>query len=143
MKQVMTEVAHAMEEHHPNDRVSVVHDRGNWDKEARTAFNDMKSDLSWAHGHRFSSITARGWQEDPGLQAADMIVFETMKWVDKRYTTGKNPELRKAIRELLKINANVYGKFFELETLKLLKSYRDEAIAKAAKESSRLFPHGA
>lgn len=108
IKQLMVEIGHEMKENYPNDRVLLVHDSGAWDTEALEAYKCMVNDERWQSRRFFVGIKAMNWKESIGLQPADMIAYETFKFVND--TVMPNTEkLRNALSAVfdrhLKFNA--------------------------------------
>lgn len=110
MKQLMILLGQAMEDWEPEYRVALVHDHGTWDKLAYDGFYQFVDDPNWEYRKRFVSITPLSSCADIGLQAADLIVYEAMRWLDNTLWTGE--DMRKPLRELLKKTDDVYGFYF-------------------------------
>jgi hypothetical protein len=102
VKQVMVSLGHIMRAHFPNDQVMLVHDHGDWDMQALTAYNLMVEDKSWPSRHFFHSLTSLTSKESIGLQAADLIAYETFKRVYNRLVKNSN-ELRWALRQFAEV----------------------------------------
>ena len=131
MKKVMVEIALGMKEHRPLDRVMLIHDHGSWDLEALQAYNAMVDDPEWEDAWRFVSISPLRWQDDAGLQAADMIAYESFKMINSNVCAGGGAELRKAMKELLKMNDGVYAEHLNVEGLQILRNEAEKGSALA------------
>ncbi len=127
LQTVMTFIATACEELlSPEDRVLIIHDKGNWDGEALRGYRSMVDDRRWGHRHRFVGIEGKTGKQDVCLQAADMIAFESFKEADN--LLFRNEKTRAALEALLKLNGAMYGRYFDLETLQALKAADDDDI---------------
>jgi len=126
MKMLMLEIAKALEREPGADdyRVALVHDHGDWDKQALEGYNLMVDDKQWEHRHRFVSITPLTWRDDVGLQSADLIAYEAMRWLDDRLWTGR--DMRIPLQKLTEMNGHMYGTYFNREALELLKAEIDK-----------------
>ncbi len=120
-----------MKEHRPLDRVMLIHDHGSWDLEALQAYNAMVDDPEWEDAWRFVSISPLRWQDDAGLQAADMIAYESFKMINSNVCAGGGAELRKAMKELLKMNDGVYAEHLNVEGLQILRNEAEKGSALA------------
>lgn len=99
MKQMMVEIAHIMEETFPGDSVLLIHDHGNWDEAVLQAYNLMMDEPDWRGRGLFDGLLAKSGKEAVGLQAADMIAYETFKGI-KAKTISNDAEMRGAMRAL-------------------------------------------
>jgi hypothetical protein len=116
MKQIMMLLAEAMEAWEPEYRVVLVHDHGDWDKLAYDGFYQLVDDPDWPYRNRFVSITPLSSYADIGLQTADLIAYEAMRWLDDNLWTGE--DMRKPLTELLKKTDDIYGFYFSRDYLK-------------------------
>jgi len=82
MKQLMILLGEAMEDWEPEFRVAVVHDHSHWDNLAHDGFYQLVDDPTWPYRERFVSITPLSSYADIGLQTADLIAYEAMRWLD-------------------------------------------------------------
>lgn len=128
MKQVMVELAHALDEM-PDHRIFIVHDAGNWDVEALQSYNSMVNDQRWQSRHRFVGITPGKWQDHVGLQASDLIAYETFKHLDNKLFRN-TAQVRHALRSLLP-SLPLYAKYWDKPVLSEFKKLVDEAAATA------------
>ncbi|HTA22238.1 MAG TPA: DUF3800 domain-containing protein [Terriglobales bacterium] len=123
MKQVMIELGHALDEL-PDHKILIIHDHGNWDNEALQAYNSMVDDPRWQSRDRFAGITPGRWEHIIGLQAADLIAYETFKHLDNRLFV-KGAQVRYALRTMLS-SLPLFAKYFDREVLTALKKLIDE-----------------
>jgi hypothetical protein len=65
----------------------------------RIAFEQMAADIGWARRNRLGSITFESKADRSPLQAADLLVFELRKELDKRVIGAERP-LRKSLQRL-------------------------------------------
>jgi hypothetical protein len=110
MKQIMILLGQAMETWEPEYRVTLIHDHSQWDSLAHDGFYQYKNDPSWQYGDRFVTITPLSSYGDVGLQAADLIAYEAMRWLDDNLWTEN--DMRKPLQELLKKTEDVNGFYF-------------------------------
>jgi hypothetical protein len=108
----------------PEYKVALVHDHGDWDVEALKGYNRMMDDPKFEYRDRFVSITPLTWKEDVGLQAADLITYESMRWLDDHLWTKR--DIRPALRALTKMNDMVYGTWINREGLQDVRKAYDE-----------------
>jgi hypothetical protein len=90
IKQLMTDLAFALEDVGPDARVALIHDHGDWDKDALAGYNVMVDDQTWPRRHRFVSITPLTWREDVGLQSADLFAYEAMRHLDDKLEQARH-----------------------------------------------------
>lgn len=98
IKQLMVSLGSILREQFPDDQVMIVQDHGDWDAQALSAYNHMLSDLRWGSRRFFHSFTTLGWKQSVGLQACDLIAFETFKRIQQRLTKNTD-ELRWAMKQ--------------------------------------------
>ncbi|HTR25157.1 MAG TPA: hypothetical protein VMI10_14345 [Terriglobales bacterium] len=107
---LLVHLAEAAKEQMPNAKIAVVHDHGPWDAYALQAYNAWIDDNSWGERDRFVGIAPLRWQDDVGLQAADLIAYESMRATDNElWSKKKNAPMRYALRTLLSKNVPIYG----------------------------------
>jgi hypothetical protein len=108
IKALMNQLAEALAKHHPNDRLAIVHDHGDWDYTVLENYNQLVDDTRWEHRHRFVSITPLTWHDDVGLQSADLFAYETMRFLDDHNWKGEN--MRKPLQVLFQLmNRPAFG----------------------------------
>lgn len=107
---LLLNLADAAKEQIPDAKIAVVHEHGPWDKYALEAYNAWIDDNSWGERDRFLGITPLSWKEDVGLQAADLIAYESMRAIDNELWSKKqNFPMRYALRTLISNDVPVYG----------------------------------
>jgi hypothetical protein len=135
MKMVMVELGHALDEL-PDHKILIIHDHGNWDTEALQGYNSMVDEPRWQSRDRFAGITPGRWEQVVGLQAADLIAYETFKHLDNRlFRSGS--QVRYALRSMLS-SLPLFAKYFDRESLLALK--HEIAESKAA-SLANVIPH--
>ncbi len=117
MGTIMHAIADAAKGYPPDFRIALVHDHGDWDAHALAGYNDWVDDHSWEDRHRFVRITPLTWREDVGLQAADLIAYETMRWLDNELWVGDD-RMRYALRKLVSNDVHIYGVYHSKDALK-------------------------
>ncbi len=121
MKVLMNELGHALDSELLDRQLALVHDHGDWDTLALNAYNQMVDDPKWKHRGRFVSITPLSSCSDIGLQCADLFAYESMRYLHDHDWTGG--DMRVPLRELLKMNDNVFAIYLNrtyLENLEVL-----------------------
>lgn len=69
--------------------LTLVHDRCDWDEEILTRFKSLKEDRRFACGRYLTTINPLGWETCTPLQLADLIAYENMKDVERRFDSRK------------------------------------------------------
>jgi hypothetical protein len=115
MKQLMILLGKAMGGWESEFRVAVVHDHSHWDNLAHDGFYQLVDDPQWPYRDRFVSITPLSSYADVGLQTADLIAYEAMRWLDNNLWTGE--DMRKPLQKLLKKTDDVNGFYFTCDYL--------------------------
>jgi hypothetical protein len=65
-------------------RLTLVHERCDWDEEMLTRFKSLKEDPSFFGGRYLTTIAPLGWEECIPLQLADLMAYENMKDAERR-----------------------------------------------------------
>jgi len=73
--------------HDPTGRISLVHDRCDYDGIILGAFNKMVKDPDFVHGAYFTPITSQSWEDCISLQPADLVAYEVFKEAERRLKT--------------------------------------------------------
>lgn len=128
VKHLMVEIGASMREYRPDDRVILFHDQDrNLNAYATSAFSEMINDPGWIDADRFVLIAPVRWQDDAGLQACDMIAYETYKLVNKELAMGQSPvELRKPLAILLGMNKRINWMYSDRTSLTKLKEIQGD-----------------
>jgi hypothetical protein len=96
---LMGEIGAWLEAQEISERVVLIHDQGHDDRAALEAFKVLVDDPRWKYHELFTSIQPMKWSDDVGLQAADMIAFETFKET-KRQLFAEASGIRKSLAAL-------------------------------------------
>jgi Protein of unknown function (DUF3800) len=126
IKQLMVDIAHAMEDYFPGDTVVLVHDHGDWDEQALKGYNLMIDDPAWKYRSLFEGLMPKTGKDSVGLQAADMIAYEVFRGVKDK---TKNPDvaMRGAIQEMLSKQIPMSARWINLDAAKALYSTMKES----------------
>jgi hypothetical protein len=118
-KSCISHIAQKMEnEGLPDDwQFSVIFDRNEFEEEAERIFYAMKDDSRYKYRHRLGSCTRGSWQEFIPLQAADLIAYESYRYLH----VGKQ-RARKALEKMFAKNG-FSGYYWDAD---LLNSVKDE-----------------
>ncbi len=120
IRHMLVEIGHTMSEHYPNDQVLIVHERGNWDVEALEAYNRMVDDVRWELRKFFVGIIPMPWEQSIGLQPADMIAYETFRFVTDT-VMPETEKMRDALRAIFERKLKVNAKYIHAGVLRTLK----------------------
>jgi hypothetical protein len=91
---------------YPNDKISLHHDHGDYDRALADAFGQVVNDPTLTYSDRYSSITPERWQNCIMLQPADMIAYENFKeGLQYHYPNPKVKNRRKSLKALLDLDA--------------------------------------
>ena len=89
-----------MARRHPNQKVTVIYDRGNVSEwAAQAAFASMKNDGGYEPRKYFVSAAPMGWEECVPLQSADLLAYEAFRLVDGKLMG--NTELRRSLQGII------------------------------------------
>ena len=117
IKQLMVGLAHKLGS---DDQVLLIHDHGDWDAEAEAAYKKMVEDTRWEPRRKFQGILTLTWEESIGLQASDLIAYETFKLVDK-VLFHNSRELRKALSALVRERVPISARYIHEPALLALR----------------------
>jgi Protein of unknown function (DUF3800) len=100
-KTLVATVAAQMEEggFAPEDRFTVVMDRGDFDDDVVRVFYAMKDNPKFRHGHRLEDCVIGDAETYIGLQTADFVAYETFRLMHEK-RKGQN-EIRAALKNML------------------------------------------
>jgi hypothetical protein len=124
-KALMVDIAHVMLAYFPGDTVLLIHDHGNWDAEALRAYNlmieeaDREPERIWGSRNLFEGLLAKTGRESVGLQAADMIAYETFKGVKAR-TNSPEAAMRGAVTEMMNREIPLQSRWINLPAAQAL-----------------------
>jgi len=118
-KQVMLSLAEVVRKNFAQDKLGMVFESGNLDGDVNEAFKQMIADGKFKSRDRFDSISFIP-KKPAGLQAADLIAYETLKRL-LALRTRTDAKLRWALEQLLGNNHLGEVGYIGEETLKKLK----------------------
>jgi hypothetical protein len=107
----------------PEDKFSVVVDRGEFDGPAVKAFYGMKSSSRFPHRHRLEACTSGSSEIFPGLQAADYVAYETFRLMQSKRNGAT--QIRKALSTMFG-TTGFLGNQFSDEVLERISKDIDE-----------------
>jgi len=122
-KQCVSYIAQLMGNLGPAYRFSTIVDRGDDLNGVGDCFYGMKDSKRWGFGHRLFICTAADAEDLIPLQTADLIAYETFKYLH----SDRDPELvRHALKAILPHN-KVLGKWWNAERLEGMKDLLEDA----------------
>jgi hypothetical protein len=112
MKQLMVSIAHILEDYFPNDHVLLIHDHNNWDEDALHGYNLLIDDPDWGTRGLFKGLLSKTGKDDVGLQAADMMAYESFKAIKAKI---KSPAaaMRGAVQEMVKRDIPIQSQWID------------------------------
>jgi len=122
-KSCVTQIAAKMEhEGWARDwQLSVVFERNEFRDQAMRLFYAMKDHSSYPFGHRLATCVPGGAEEYVALQPADLIAYETCRYLQNKQS-GDDPErVRKAMQKLFQHNA-FSGYYYNSQLLQDMKT---------------------
>jgi hypothetical protein len=124
----------------PTRKITLFHDRCDYDAVILQSFNQLVKDPTFAHGAYFRSITPLSWEESIALQPADLVAYEVFKETEKRLTKPER-DASKALLGLLDLPAfGIRSRTLDRNTLFEIKAtlYRDGFPPKEEKKFVRI-----
>ncbi len=122
-------IGEIMERSFPEERVTIVHDRGKLSATAVKIFNLMLADTKYQNRKYLATIDRRGWEDCVALQPADLLAYEGYKLVDARLRG--NLDLRRSLQRILGKNVTVVAQYLSSERFRTLsrrmKEMKDES----------------
>jgi hypothetical protein len=122
LRLLMSQIAQETLRLYPNDKISLIHDRSEYDGALADSFDQAIHDPSFPRHGQFDSILPGSWENNLMLQAADFLAYDNFKeGMRNHYPTNKNR--RKSLDALLDLES-VSGRASGLgpEAIKELKS---------------------
>jgi hypothetical protein len=125
-----TEVSHAADDLPAEEQVYFLFEEQNeFEKDARESFDAFKANKYWPNSKRLGKccfVKKEEAHEYPGLQAADLLAYESYRHLDNRHFW---PDLKlelkmRTVHKLLKPKLKQRGKYFDRDTLVLLDGER-------------------
>jgi hypothetical protein len=120
MLQCLVLISRAMKVNYPDDRVIVIHDRGDFDGAAKSAFDDLFAAKYFDGSRWFVTIAPGAWTDFIALQPADLIAYEGFKLTDR--CKGGNDEFRKSLQAIVGTKVPMAAGFFTADGWKELAS---------------------
>jgi hypothetical protein len=111
----------------PTGKITLFHDRCDYDHVILQSFNQLVKDPAFAHGSYFRSIAPQSWEDCIALQPADLVAYEVFKETERRLTKPEK-ETSKALLALLDLPAfGIRSKTLDRNTLFEIKAtlYRE------------------
>ncbi len=99
-RQIMLSLGHIVRKHFVRDSVGIVFESGNWNADGVAVYNQTIADPKFKDRSLFTSVSAISNKQCVGLQAADLIAYESMKRVLAHAVSNSN-KLRWALKQLL------------------------------------------
>lgn len=100
----LREIGRVMQEVYPNQRITFIHDRGEFAAYAQEAFEDLVSRDPVCRAH-FVTMAPMGWEICIPLQPADMVAYDLMRQIDKRLL-GVD-EIRRSLQRIVGMNTPI------------------------------------
>ncbi len=119
VKQVMISLGHVVREKFVRDKLAMVFESGNWNAHATQAYDQMIADKKFKDRTLFSSLSFMS-SNAAGLQAADLIAYESMKRI-LSVNARTDAKLRWALLQLVSNNQLGESAYIARKTLLALK----------------------
>jgi hypothetical protein len=101
---LMTQIGQETLRLYPNDEISLIHDRSEYDGALAGSFDQAIHDPSLPRHGQFFSISSGSWENNLMLQAADFLAYDNFKeGLRNHYPTNKNR--RKSLNALLDLES--------------------------------------
>jgi len=100
----LKEVGRVMREIYTNERITFIHDRGEFATYAQEAFDFLISNDPVCREH-FVALAPMGWDKCIPLQSADMVAYDLMKQIDKRFLGVE--AIRRSLHEIVGMNTPI------------------------------------
>jgi hypothetical protein len=91
----------------PGEKITLFHERCDYDGEILEAFNQLMRDPTFPYQHCFTTIQPVGWEDCIALQPADLMAYENFKEGLRHLPTEKPRERRAIFTELVAIESFV------------------------------------
>jgi hypothetical protein len=131
LSQLMTAIGATLELY-PKDQIALVHDRCDYDAALHEAFNHMKSDRTFRHRDRFTTLTSMSWEDCIHLQPADFLAYENFREAERRTTKRRRSKALELLLDLDSFRGRAIG--FERQALRELRAVVD-ALDKGTKKT--------
>ena len=129
---IMLGIGEGMSAELPNEKITLFHDRCNYDGVLLNAFNTLIKDPTFQYKSCFTTIAPMGWEDCIPLQPADLIAYENFKEGYRRLPDVQKPKQRRKIfEELLSLDSFVPRlKLINRSNIVALKEIYDKAKAR-------------
>jgi hypothetical protein len=124
----------------PTGKITLFHDRCDYDAVILQSFNQLVRDPAFAHRAYFKSIAPLSWEDSIALQPADLVAYEVFKETERRLTKPEK-QTSKALLGLLDLPAfGIRSRTLDRDILFEIKAtlYRDGLPPKEEKELVRI-----
>jgi hypothetical protein len=88
----------------PTGKITLFHDRCEYDNVILQSFRQMTEDPAFAHKSYFTSIRSKSWEDCIALQPVDLVAYEVFKETERRLTKPER-ETSKALLAMLDLPA--------------------------------------
>jgi hypothetical protein len=102
LKFLMSGIGKDMKRHFPNEKMTLLHDRCEYDGVLLSAFNELMGDPTFRYTRYFTTIAPMGWEDCVPLQPADLMAYENFKEGYRRLP-GKRRKRRKILDALISL----------------------------------------
>jgi hypothetical protein len=125
MGTLLLSIADAAKKEPDDVRIALVHDHGPWDQYALASYNQWIDDDSWECRDRFVGIIPLTWKQDVGLQAADLIAYESMRAIDNQLWKPGAP-MRYGLSSLIASRVPMFGVYHGKEGIEAMGKFYEE-----------------
>ena len=107
----------------PDTRLTLIHDRCDYDVEILARFNELKSDPGFKQSYFFTTCAPMGWEDCTPLQTADLFAYENMKDAEGRL---ENRKMRKSFDLILtEGNTGIRNLYMDTNSIETMKPFID------------------
>jgi hypothetical protein len=107
----------------PETRLTLIHDRCDYDEEILARFNELKSDPGFKQSCFFTTCAPMGCEDCTPLQAADLFAYENMKNAEGRL---ENRKIRKSFDLILtEGTTGIKNLFMDASSIETMKPFID------------------
>ena len=129
-KFLMFEIGEWLHKLNPKAKITLIHDRCQYNGTILQSFDKLKDDPSFKHRSCFTTLAPMSWEDCRLLQSADLLAFENMKEVERQ---GTNRPRRKTLELLLDLDTfGGRARYLDRETIgeihKIMKVQRENLL---------------
>jgi hypothetical protein len=130
---IMLQIGEGMSADLPTEKITLFHDRCNYDGVLFSAFNSLIKDPTFEYRNCFTTIAPMGWEDCIPLQPADLIAYENFKGGYRQLPGVQKPkERRKILSALIPLDSFVpHLKLVNRSNIASLKEIYESKKAKA------------